>query len=322
MSTSSAPGSSSFTARDWSLLLGAGVMWGSSYLLIKIGLEGFAPETVAWLRLLFGVATLTMLPGARRGLQHRHDWWLVAVLGLVWMAVPFVLFPIAQQHIDSALAGMVNGAAPLFTALIAVLWFRNRPTTQVTAGLLVGFLGVVAIADPSVTGRATLLGILLVLAATVFFGVAFNLSGPLQGRNGALSVIWRAELVALAATTPTGVYGLTDSTPTWASLAAMVALGALCTGVAFYFFVTLVGRVGATRASVTVYLGPVVAIALGALLAGERVHPVALGGAALVLLGAYLTSRGTRARSRPLAQDGVRLLGTSRARTDRSSTAS
>lgn len=298
MSTTPSSDNTSFTPLDWALLVGAGVMWGSSYLLIRIGLVDFAPETVAWLRLLFGAATLTLLPGARRALRHKQDWWLVVVLGLVWMAIPFVLFPVAQQYIDSALAGMVNGAAPLFTAVIAVLWFRNRPSAQVVAGLLVGFLGVLAIAVPSVTGSATLLGILLVLAATVFFGVAFNLSGPLQRRNGALPVIWRAELVGLAATTPTGVYGLTESTPTWGGLGAMVVLGTLSTGVAFYFFVTLVGRVGATRASVTVYLGPVVAIALGALVAGERVHPVALGGAALVLLGAYLTSRGTRARRR------------------------
>ncbi|MGH3355629.1 MAG: EamA family transporter, partial [Nocardioidaceae bacterium] len=112
-----------------------------------------------------------------------------------------------------------------------------------------------------------------------------------EERNGALPVIWRAQLVALVLLTPSGVVGVSGSSWSWPSMLAMVVLGALSTGVAFAAFTTLAGRVGASRGSVTVYFIPVVAIVLGVSLGGESVPPLALAGTGLVLLGAYLTSR-------------------------------
>lgn len=301
-----------FAARDWLLLISAALMWGASFLLIKIGLRDFPPVTVAWLRLLFGAVTLALLPASRAPLRHGRDWWPVGALGLVWMAVPFVLFPLAQRTVPSALAGMINGAAPLFTAVIAAAWYRRSPDRRLLAGLAVGFLGVTAVNAPAVGASASLGGIGLLLLATAMYGVAFNVAEPLEGRNGALSVIWRAELVALAALTPAGVAGLTTSSPTAGGLWSMVALGALSTGVAFAAFIVLIGRVGAARASVTIYLVPVVAVVLGAWVAAERVAGLSLVGLVLVLLGAYLASRGSRGgrtrvsrhRRRGAADDG------------------
>ena len=91
------------------------VMWGSSFLLIKAGVHSFSPTTVAWLRLLFGVALLSCFPAARKPLR-RADRAAVALLGLVWMAGPFVLFPLAERSIPSALAVTINGAAPRWSA--------------------------------------------------------------------------------------------------------------------------------------------------------------------------------------------------------------
>lgn len=280
-----------FTALDWALLLAVGLMWGSSFLLIKVSVADFPPSTVAWLRLAFGAAVLMLVPAARKPLLHRRDWWLVIVLGITWMALPFILFPLAEQTIDSALAGMINGVSPVFTALIAAVWFRVRLNWVAVLGLLSGLLGVLGVAIPSIGGDATLTGILLVLLATLLYGVAFNLSAPLERRNGALRVILRAQLVALVATIPWGVLGLHDSSPTLQGWVSVILLGAISTGLAFACFVILVGRVGAPRASVSVYLVPGVAIVLGSLAAGESIHPLALVGLCLILLGAYLTSR-------------------------------
>jgi drug/metabolite transporter (DMT)-like permease len=201
------------------------------------------------------------------------------------------LFPLAERSIPSALAGTINGAAPLFTAAIAALWSRRMPGRGPLAGLVVGLAGVVAVDAPAVgSGSAGVLGIGLVVLATVLYGVAFNLTAPLEDRNGALPVILRAELVALAVDTPAGLAGLAHSPATLGGLLAMAVLGVVCTGLAFAAFATLVGRVGATRGSVTVYLVPVVAIVLGVAVNGEPVQPVSLAGIALVLAGAYLTS--------------------------------
>lgn len=279
-----------FQALDWALVAIAAPMWGSSFLLIKIGVQDVPPTTVAWLRLAFGAAALALIPAARKPLRRPRDWGQVGVLGAVWMAVPFVLFPLGEQTIPSALAGMINGAAPIFTAAIGALWFRNRLSPRLAAGLVVGFLGVVVVTLPAAGGPAALMGVLLVGLATLLYGVAFNIADPVEERNGPLPVIWRVEIVALVLTTPTGVIGLADSTPTLVGVIALVVLGAVSTGFAFACFAVLIGRVGATRASVTVYLVPVVAVLLGAGLADETVSPLSLLGIGLVLLGAYLAS--------------------------------
>lgn len=296
MTSPSASPPASFAARDWGLLATVALLWGSSFLLIKIGLEDFPPATVAWLRIAFGALALALIPAARIPLRHRDDRPLIGLLGLVWMAVPFVLFGYAELHISSALAGMINGSAPLFTAAFAALWFRRSPGTGLLVGLAVGFVGVLVLGLPNVDGRASVLGIVTVLAATSCYGVAFNLTGPLQGRNGALAVIWRAQLVAMVVLAPLGLPGLARSTPTVGGVLAMVVLGALGTGLAFVAFTVLVGRVGAPRASITTYVMPIVALVLGAGLARESVAPLSVAGIALILLGAYLASGARRRR--------------------------
>jgi drug/metabolite transporter (DMT)-like permease len=280
-----------FTRRDWALLGFVAVAWGSSFLFIDIGVDHFAPGVVALLRLVFGAATLAAVPAARSGVP-RSAWPGIALLGVVWMAVPFVLFGVAEQSIDSSLAGMLNASAPLFTAIVAGLIARRLPSRRRAAGLLIGFVGVLAISWPSLQGaHATAAGAGLVVAATMLYGVAFNVTGPLQRRHGALPVIWRAQLVAIVLVAPLGVATIPASTFAWSSLAAVAALGCLGTALAFVAFATLVGRVGSTRGSVTVYFLPAVAIALGALFRDETIAAVSLLGTALVTAGAYVTTR-------------------------------
>jgi drug/metabolite transporter (DMT)-like permease len=285
-----------FTASDWALVVAAAITWGSSFLFIHIGVDHFSPGLVAFLRVFFGAVVLTAIPGARRAVP-RSEWPLVALLGVIWMAVPFMLFSIALQWIDSSLAGMINAAAPLFTAVVASIAMSRLPGRTQVAGLLVGFLGVVAITSPSLgKGESTGLGIALVLLATMLYGCAFNLAAPLQRRNGALPVIWRAQLISLVLLAPAAAASVPSSDFAWSSLGATFVLGAAGTALAYVWFTTLVGRVGSTRGSVTVYLLPVVAIALGAIVRDEPIYLASLLGTALVLTGAYLTSREERPR--------------------------
>lgn len=280
-----------FGAVDWALLAAVALMWGTSFLCIEIALETVSPTVVAWARVLFGAVALGFVPAARRPVA-RADWPMIGVLGLVWLGVPFVLFPLAQQSIDSSLAGMINGATPLFTVLIAIAWTRQLPATYQRVGLLVGFAGVVAVNWPAVQGAdATTVGVALAVLAAVFYGVAFNITPPLQARNGTLPVIWRAQLVALVALSGPAAVDWSGWGWSWLAWSALVALGVLSTGVAFAAFVTLIARVGATRGSVAVYFIPIVAIVAGVAFAGETVAVVSLVGTGLVLVGAWLTSR-------------------------------
>lgn len=283
-----------FARVDWLLLVAIAAMWGSSFLWIDIGLEDFPPALVALLRVVFGVVTLAFAPRARRPLP-REERGAVALLGVVWMAAPFLLFPLAQQWIESSLAGMLNAAQPLFAALVAAIIARRLPRRVQATGLVLGFGGVVVLSLPTLTdARATALGAGLILLATVLYGIAFNLAAPLQRRHGALPVVLRAQLVAGVVLLPFGAASLGEATFSWGSLAAVVVLGALSSGLALVAMTTLVGRVGAARGSVAIYFLPIVAVALGVLVRGEHVSPWALAGTALIVAGAWLTSRGAR----------------------------
>jgi drug/metabolite transporter (DMT)-like permease len=279
-----------FATRDWLMLAGVSLTWGASFLFIDVGLEHFAPVLVAFGRVAFGALTLSALPGVRRPVP-RSEWPLIVAMAVTWMAIPFTCFAIAQQWIDSSLAGMINAATPLFVALVAAGAVRQLPSRMQATGLVVGFTGVVAVSLPSIGEGSSALGVGLVLIAALLYGFAFNIAAPLQRRHGALPVIWRAQLVAVVLMLPFAIVGATQSTFGWDSLLAVAALGSLGTALAFFWFTTLIGRVGSTRGSVAIYLVPVVAILLGAALLDETIHAAALLGTALVLAGAYITSR-------------------------------
>ena len=280
-----------FGAQEWALLGAIAAMWGSSFVFIEVGLEHFEPGLIAFLRVGVGALTLAFLRGSRTKVD-RSDLPRIVLLGVVWMGAPLILFPIGQQWIDSSLAGMINGAVPIFATVTAAILLRKPPATRQFAGVAIGFVGVVFVLWPATRNAdATALGASLILLAVVFYGLAVNLAVPLQQRYGALPVLVRAQAAALILLAPAALIGLPDSEFAWSSTLAVVALGFFGTGWAFVAMTTLVGRVGATRGSVAIYFIPVVAIALGVLFENETVAAVSLVGTALVLAGAYLTSR-------------------------------
>ncbi len=218
-----------------------------------------------------------------------------AVLGLIWLAFPLSMFPYAEQHVSSALAGMLNGAVPLFVAAVASGLARRLPPRAVLMGLAVGFLGTILIALPGLTASGSAggqaIGVLLILAALVSYGFAYSLSGPLQQRNGALPVIWRALGVAVVLTAPLGVPAVLAGHWSLWPVASLVALGAGGTGVAYVLTAVAAGRLGATVASVNNFFIPVVALALGVGLRHEQVSWISIAGAAVCLSGAWLIRR-------------------------------
>jgi drug/metabolite transporter (DMT)-like permease len=210
---------------------------------------------------------------------------------VIWLAFPLSMFPLAEQHVSSALTGMLNGLTPVFTALVAGVLARRMPPRPVVTGLTVGLLGGVLMAAPGLDGASSTSGIAMITAALVSYGAALNLARPLQQRSGALAVVWRALGVAVVLTAPLGVPALLDAQWTIRALLSMLALGALGTCVANVLMTIAAGRLGATRASATTFLIPVVALALGVTVRGEQVAPVSVVGAAVCLAGAWLMRR-------------------------------
>jgi drug/metabolite transporter (DMT)-like permease len=287
--------SEAFGPTEWGLLAAIAAIWGSSFLWIAIGLESFRPGFITLLRIGLGAAALALFPRSRIAVA-REDWPRIVLLALLWVAIPLLLFPVAQDlGISSSVAGMLNGAMPLFAALFAALLLRQAPAARQALGLVVGFGGVVLVSLPALQGAsATAIGAGLLILATALYGLSANVAVPLQQKYGALPVIFRAQVVALAAVLPFGLWSLPGSRFSWPSILAMLVLGILGTGLAFVAMSVLVGRAGATRGAVAIYFIPVVALVLGVTVRGESVSPISLLGVALVILGAVLTSRRER----------------------------
>jgi drug/metabolite transporter (DMT)-like permease len=276
---------------DWILLIVPGVIWGASFLFIAEGLEAMGPNGVTFTRILVGFLTLSLFSGSRRPIS-RGDWLGTALVGVLWMAFPLSMFPYAERHVSSALTGMLNGAVPLFTAIVAAGIARRWPSGGIAAGIAVGLVGGVLMGLPTLgQGRSTAVGVLLILAALVSYGFAINVARPVQQRAGALPVIWRAQMVALVLTAPLGLPEVLGAHWSAGPLLSLLALGSLGTGVAFVLTVMAAGRAGATKASATAFLIPPVALLLGVLVRGERVATLSVIGGGVCLLGAWLMRR-------------------------------
>jgi drug/metabolite transporter (DMT)-like permease len=286
-----ASGAAAFDTRDWALFTSISLIWGASFLFIAVGLENLAPGVITLMRVGLGAAVLRLLPGARVRIEPEDR---VRMLGMsvLWVALPFTLFPLAEQRINSAVTGLLNGATPTFTALFALLLFRRRTTGPQLLGVVVGFAGILLISLPSLSEGVTgATGVGLVIMATLCYGLATNLVVPLQLRYGSRVVMGRMLALATLWTLPFGLAGLRSSTVDAGSILAVSVLGVVGTGLAFLVMGTLVGRVGSTRASFITYLVPVVALTLGVVFQDDHVDPTALIGVVLVVGGAVLASR-------------------------------
>jgi drug/metabolite transporter (DMT)-like permease len=300
--------------RDWVLFALPGVIWGASFLFIAEGLEIMGPYGIAFVRLLVGFAALSAFPAARRSIKGA--WLPIAAVGLFWMAFPLTLFPLAELRVSTAVTGMLNGAVPFFAVIVATLVTRRAPSKQIVAGLVVGLVGSVMIALPTVNaGKSSAIGVGMIIAAVASYGIALNIARPLQVKHGALPVIWRAQAVALALTAPLGVPDLLDARWSLWPVLSLLALGALGTGVAFVLTATVAGRLGAPIASAIAFLIPPVALLLGVVVRGENVAIVSALGAAVCIAGAVIMQRKPRdeaqvqlraAEAQSIRRDGTR----------------
>jgi drug/metabolite transporter (DMT)-like permease len=285
------------TRLDWRLRFGAlSLIWGFSFLLIKVGTEGYAPFQVTLGRLVFGTAVLAAAMAVKRERLPRGArlWGHMAVAAFFLNALPFSLFAYSELTIPSTLAGICNATSPLWgMALSLVALSEDRPTRVRVAGLGLGFLGVLTVLGAwqgfhglDATGTA------MALLASLSYPVGWiYVRRTLVGTgNSHLSMTGAQLLLAtlqLAVVTP-----LFAGFPTHVSLLPMLAiaaLGALGTGLAVLIQYGLVAEVGPTTAQMVTYFIPVIATAAGVAILGESLRWTTPVGAVVVLAGAALT---------------------------------
>jgi drug/metabolite transporter (DMT)-like permease len=280
--------------REWGLTLTIGIIWGSAFLWIALGVDHLSPGVVAFGRVAFGAGALATFSGARRRID-RADWTRIAAIALLGNAAPAFLYAMAQTTLDSAVAGMVTAGVPILSLMIAALLLKQLPGRAQVIGIMLGFVGIFLMTLPSLRGAQAEPGAVgLVFLATIGYGISGNLLVPLQQRYGGAAVTLWALILSSLMLLPFAATTLDESEFTLSALIAVVILGVIGTGIVRALATTLAGRVGAPRMSTTTYLIPIVAIVLGVVFRNEIVAPIAIGGVAVVLVGAYIATRAVR----------------------------
>jgi len=268
------------------------LVWGSSFLWISVAIDHVAAPVVPLARCAFGCAALACFPAARRRIA-RADVARFAFLGLCWMAVPFLLFPIAEKTVNTSVTGMINGGLPVVTTIVTAIFVRRRPSGHRIVAVLVGGAGIALISLASMEGDrgADGRGVFLLLVALVCYAVAVNVARPVQHSYGALPTMLWITIFAVAWSLPLGIYAVGDSSFAWSAVGAMFVLGAVGTGVAFALYGVLLHRAGPIRGMIGIYFTPIVGVLLGVTLRGDDLHLLAVVGMFVVIGGAVLTSR-------------------------------
>ena len=282
---------------DWLTFAALGLMWGSSFLFIKIGVETLTPFTLVAGRIAIGAAVLLVIVLATREVlpRQRAVYGHIAVVAMLGMVIPFSLITWGERTIDSALAAILNATVPLFVIVLAAIALRDEPiTVNRLVGLLIGFAGVVLLMSPDLAAgsRADVGGQLALIASSVSYA-AGNVYARRFVRNvRPLSIAFLELSFALvAALALVFIFERPfELAVDGSSLVAVGWLGFFGSGLAFVAFFRLLARWGSTRSSLVAYVLPVVGIVLGVVFLHEAVGPVVLIGTGLVIGGIALTN--------------------------------
>lgn len=282
------------SARAWTAFALVSVLWGIPYLFISIAVDdGVSPGFLAWSRVVLGAAVLLPLAwraGVLAELRGYGGWLLV--YATLEIAIPFPLIALGEQHVSSSVAAILIAASPLLVAVLARIFDHDqRVGRRRLAGLLVGFLGVVALVGVDIAGdREELLAAIAILVAAVGYA-----AGPMTLHARLASIDPRAIMaaaLALAAVllTPLAALSPPGGEVPGEAFASIAVLGVFCTAAAFVLFGALVIEVGAGRALVITYIAPVVALAAGIVVLGESPGFGTLIGLPLILAGSWLAT--------------------------------
>jgi drug/metabolite transporter (DMT)-like permease len=295
------------------LLILLALIWGASFMLIKIADRELAPATLILGRLGSAALVLAAIAFARLGVgrtlaELRAAWRPLLVLALVNTALPFWLLSWGETRIDSGLASIIQGAVPIFTAVIAFGFFRESRVGGIRLlGLGVGFVGVALLVGAQPHGK--LLGALAVVGMALCYAIGSLLAGRhLRGTPPLVVALASTGLATLAAL-PAGVAQAPPHVWKGETIMAVVVLGVVGTAIAYLFFFALIQRAGPNYATLVTYLVPPIALAYGAIFLGERFGAYAFVGLVLILGGVALATgsvrlaslRGRRAEARGTA---------------------
>jgi drug/metabolite transporter (DMT)-like permease len=280
-------------SRDLVDLFVLGAIWGASFLFMRVAVPEFGAVPLIAARV--GIAAIFLLPvlarrgGLRQLYEHAPQ---LTLLGAINSAIPFSLFAYAVLSVTAGFASVLNSTAPLFGALVAFIWLRDRPGPERIAGLIVGFAGVLVLVwgRVSVGGDGGRLAVIAGLSAAVLYGISANYVKKRLSGVDSLVVATGSLIAATVLLIPLAVLYWPGMPPRSTSWIAAILLAVVCTGVAYILYFRLLDRVGPSKTLAVTYLIPAFGVLWGHLFLHEPITASMLVGCAVILFGTTLAT--------------------------------
>lgn len=275
----------------WLIALGA--IWGSSFLFMKIAVPAMGPSVITGGRIFIGAVTLSIVTWLiKKSLPRGRQWTPAIVTGIFYAATPLFLWGYAAQQLSASLLSIINATAPLFAALLSLLWLREKMSARGLAGLALGFAGVAVLVggEGLSDSKPHALSIAAAFLASLLYGAISNYWQTVKGMDvysNVLGSLWVATLVMA----PLMILFPLRETPGVAAWSSVAALGILCTAIAYVAYFRLVEQIGAAPALTVTYLIPVFGTLWGVVFLGERIGVHHVLGAAMIIGGIALVAR-------------------------------
>ena len=291
-------GNAPASANNWvGVFLMLAAIWGSSFMFMRMATVEFGAIPTAAVRV--GIAALFLLPIVwLRGLLPvlgKH-WKRIFFIGLLNSGIPFACFSFALLSITTGLSAILNATVPMFGALIAWAWLKDKPTPSRVLGLLIGFAGVALLAwdkatfKPDASGVAPAWAILACLLACICYGISASYTKRYLSGLPPLVTAAGSQIGATLGLALPALWLWPARLPGTSAWLALLAVGVVCTGVAYILFFRLIENAGPPRALAVTFVVPVFAVLYGGLFLGESVTPWMLGCAAVIVCGTALAT--------------------------------
>lgn len=274
------------------LLLLASI-WGASFIFMRIGSPEFGPVLLMALRTL--TASLFLLPlliftkklSALNGYKRK-----VFIVGIFNTAIPFVLFGYATLTLSGGLTSVLNATTPMFGAIVAYLWFRDKMTVSASFGLLIGFIGVYLLMLDKITlgQQNVLLPTLAALLASLCYGISANYTKKYLTGISSTALAAGSQVSATLVLLPISFFFLPSQIPSNSAIISVLLLGVLCTGIAYIIFFHLIANLGPAKAISVTYLIPAFGLFWGSIFLNEIITSSMVVGCAFILTGVALAT--------------------------------
>ena len=283
--------------KDWILLTGLAAIWGSAFMFIKISAVVFGPILLVTLRLL--IAGLVFMPVLLRDDKRylfRPYLPAILIIAIVSNALPFSMFAYASLGATSNMLGILNGTTAFLTTVIAYFWLKESVTSKQIIGLLLGFIGVLILVNPS-NGSTTYIASMCAMIGSLCYAFNAVYLQKHHSNSDKIVLIGWSMLFGGLLMIPLASFNLPNEMPDINSILALLWLAVISTGLGYLAYVRLIDKIGAVKTATLTYLLPVFSIIWGAIFLQEKITLIILGGFIFVMMGMYFANSSNRTKS-------------------------